>query len=109
MKRFGIHKLGIGKLVNPDLCRTGVQALCDLVERVMLRGNALEVGKIEVDFSPVEAVQEPQKQAMIGCEKKQSRVVFVGVAALVEAENGVCLLKSAEVFIVFPERLVVKC
>ena len=29
------------------------------------------VGKIKVDFSPVEAVQEPQKQAVIGCEKKQ--------------------------------------
>ena len=75
----------------------------------MLRWDALEIGKIEVDFSPVKAVQKAQEQAVIGSKKKQGRVVFVGVTTLVEAENGICLLKSAEVFIVFPERLVVEC
>lgn len=109
MERLGIHKLGICKLVNADLCSTGVQALGDFVDRVMLRSDALEIGEVEVDFSPVEAVQKAQEQAVIGSKKKQGRVVFVGVTALIEAENGICLLKSAEVVIVFPERLVVKC
>ena len=76
MERLGIHKLGICKLVNADLCSTGVQALGVFVECVMLRRDALEIGKVEVDSSPIEAV---------------------------------CLLKSAEVVIVFAERLVVKC
>ena len=75
----------------------------------MLRWDALEIRKIEVDFSPVKAVQKAQEQAVIGSKEKQSRVVFVGVTALIEAENGICLLKSAEVVIVFPQRLVVKC
>ena len=75
----------------------------------MLRWDALEIRKIEVDFSPVKAVQKAQEQAVISSKKKQGRVVFVGVTALVEAEDGICLLKPAEVFIVFPERLVVEC
>ena len=104
-----MERLGIHKLVNADLCSTGVQALDDFVDRVMLRSDALDIGEVEVDFSPVEAVQKAQEQAVIGSKKKQGRVVFVGVTALIEAENGICLLKSAEVVIVFPERLVVKC
>ena len=68
---MSIHKLGICKLVNADLGSTGVQALGDFVERVMFRGDAFEIGKIEVNFSPVEAVQEPQKKTVIGGKEKQ--------------------------------------
>lgn len=62
-----------------------------------------------VDIECLIQTLQTQEQAVIGSKEKQSRVVFVGVTALIEAENGICLLKSAEVLIVFPERLVVKC
>lgn len=71
MERLSIHKLGICKLVNADLCSTGVQALGDFVDRVMLRSDALEICKVEVDFSPIEAVQKAQEQAVIGSKEKQ--------------------------------------
>ena len=71
MERLGIHQFGICKFVSADLCSTGVQALGNFVECVMLRSDALEIGEVEVDVSPVEAVQKAQEQAVIGSKKKQ--------------------------------------
>ena len=73
MERLGIHKLGICKLVNADLCSTGVQTLGDFADRVMLRRDTLEIGEVEVDSSPIEAVQKAQEQAVIGSKKKQGQ------------------------------------
>ena len=73
MERLGIHKLGICKLVNADLCSTGVQTLGDFVDRVMLRRDTLEIGEVEVYSSPIEAVQKAQEQAVIGSKKKQGQ------------------------------------
>ena len=73
MERLGIHKFGICKFVNADLCSTGVQTLGDFVDRVMLRRDTLEIGEVEVDSSPIEAVQKAQEQAVIGSKKKQGQ------------------------------------
>ena len=108
MEHLGAHKLRIGKLIHANLTGFGVDALCDFVERVVFGSDVMQISPRKINAFPRKAVQKPLEKVFVCGEKKQGGIIFAGIAALVEAQSGIGLLKPVEVFVVPSEELVVE-